>query len=307
MANKKNLEDNKMAKKSQTQESVQTPAAAVPVATQQAASVVTPAKKATKSVSKKEETPVVQQAAPVSTPVATQQSAPTVKKVVKAPSKKTEQVQAVAPVQESAAPVKEKKARTSSKKSESTTVVQQSAPAPATESTPSTEEPVGVQALFDSCVAQVESLIELQKNMVSSLRRGWKLFQKESKEAAKNHQREKRRAKRDPNRKKREPTGFALATPITSALCQFLELPAGSKLSRTEATKKVTAYIKAQNLQNPQKKRSFVPDAKLAAILGPLHEVDKTRGYDYFNLQRYMTPHFIKTPKQTTASATTSA
>ena len=129
----------------------------------------------------------------------------------------------------------------------------------------------------------------------------WKLFQKESKEAAKNHQREKRRAKRDPNRKKREPTGFALATPITSALCQFLELPAGSKLSRTEATKKVTAYIKAQNLQNPQKKRSFVPDAKLSAILGPLHEVDKTRGYDYFNLQRYMKHHFIKTEAVATA------
>jgi chromatin remodeling complex protein RSC6 len=296
MAIKKTLEDNKMAKKSQTSETVQT---------QQAAPTSTPPsvaakKSSTKSVSKKEETPapVVQQSSPV-----------TVKKVVKAPSKKTEQpTQLAAPVatqQAAPAPVatKEKKSKALSKKSEPVAVVEPvvAQQTTATESTTSSEEAVGVQALFDSCISQVEGLIELQKNMVSSLRRGWKLFQKESKEAAKNHQREKRRARKDPNRKKREPTGFAVASSISDSLCSFLGVTAGTKLSRTDVTRKVTAYIRENNLQIPTNKRCFVPDAKLSAVLGPLKPVDQGKGYNYFNLQRYITPHFPSTKKAVSA------
>ena len=77
-------------------------------------------------------------------------------------------------------------------------------------------------------------------------------------------------------------------------MCSFLGLSKGTELSRTDVTKKVTAYIKEKQLQVPTNRRSFVPDKALGSILGPLQEVDKDRGYTYFNLQRYMKPHFAK-------------
>ncbi len=76
-------------------------------------------------------------------------------------------------------------------------------------------------------------------------------------------------------------------------MCSFLGLSKGTELSRTDVTRKLTAYIRDKNLQVPTNRRSFVPDKALGNILGPLQEVDKEKGYTYFNLQRYITPHIV--------------
>lgn len=39
-------------------------------------------------------------------------------------------------------------------------------------------------------------------------------------------------------------------------------------LARTEVTKRLWAYIKAHNLQNPANKRNILCDAKLKAVMG---------------------------------------
>ena len=44
-------------------------------------------------------------------------------------------------------------------------------------------------------------------------------------------------------------------------------------MPRTEVTKKLWEYIKANNLQNPENKRNIIPDEKLAAIFGSDQEV----------------------------------
>ena len=106
--------------------------------------------------------------------------------------------------------------------------------------------------------------------------------------------RERRKAKKDPNRKKREPSGFAVPTNISSDLCDFLNVPHDTKMSRTDVTRKITKYIRDKNLQVPENRRSFIPDTQLGGILGPLKEVDKEKGYTYFNLQRYITPHITE-------------
>ena len=62
----------------------------------------------------------------------------------------------------------------------------------------------------------------------------------------------------------------------------------------------VLQYIRDKNLQVPENRRSFIPDDKLKAILGPLKDMDVDKGFTYFNLQRYITPHI-------TSSATASA
>ena len=113
------------------------------------------------------------------------------------------------------------------------------------------------------------------------------------KELERNQNRSRRSNKKDPNRPKRAPSGFAVPSKISSEMCSFLGLSKGTELSRTDVTRKLTAYIRDKNLQVPTNRRSFVPDKALGSILGPLQEVDKEKGYTYFNLQRYITPHIV--------------
>ena len=113
------------------------------------------------------------------------------------------------------------------------------------------------------------------------------------KELEKTRNRSRRSNKKDPNRPKRAPSGFAVPSKISSNMCSFLVIKTGTELSRTDVTRKLTAYIRDKNLQVPTNRRSFVPDKALGSILGPLKEVDKEKGYTYFNLQRYITPHIV--------------
>lgn len=91
---------------------------------------------------------------------------------------------------------------------------------------------------------------------------------------------------------------------ITTELCTFLELPVGTKISRPAVTKRISEYIKANQLQDPSNGSIFKADKKLKKVLGePLHLVKKKNpelgvGYSYQNLQTYLTKHFLPTPKE---------
>ena len=96
--------------------------------------------------------------------------------------------------------------------------------------------------------------------------------------------------------KKRPPSGFAKPAKISDALCQFLGQPTGTEMARTEVTKYLTKYIKEHQLQDPSNKRIINCDAQLSGLLN----VKPTDEVTYFNLQRYMKPHFP--PKQTSSA-----
>ena len=89
----------------------------------------------------------------------------------------------------------------------------------------------------------------------------------------------------------RTPSGFIKPTLISDELAVFLEKPKGSELARTAVSKEINAYIRANSLQDPANGRQIHPDAKLAKLLKLAKEDELT----YFNLQRYMKHHFIKT------------
>ena len=134
-------------------------------------------------------------------------------------------------------------------------------------------------------------MLNTQKLFNQLLKKTVKSYDRDRKDFEKNLARDRRRAKKDPNRKKRDPSGFAVATDISDNLCDFLSLERGTKLSRTDVTKLVTQYIREKNLQIPENRRSFKPDKNLSGILGPLQKIDEDKGFTYFNLQRYITPH----------------
>ena len=84
--------------------------------------------------------------------------------------------------------------------------------------------------------------------------------------------------------------GFNRKQEITPKLREFLALPEGELISRSEVTKVVNKYIIEQGLKHPENGRQIVLDDKLRSLLAPPPEVVVT----YLNLQKYLSPHYIK-------------
>ena len=98
---------------------------------------------------------------------------------------------------------------------------------------------------------------------------------------------------------KRSPSGFAKPTSISKELCDFLQKPIGTEMARTEVTKYLTQYIKEHKLQFEEDKRKIKPDTKLKKLLNLKKDDEVT----YFNLQKYMKPHFESAANKVSASS----
>jgi len=173
------------------------------------------------------------------------------------------------------------------------------APAPvvvAPVSTPVVEE-VHVDAPADGEVPlaeqSVEFLTKLQQlgAMIASLKVEYRTLEKKWSRELKTAQ--KQSSKRKKRAGSRAPSGFVKPTRISDELAKFLEKPAGSEMARTEVTRDINKYIRTHKLQDEANGRKINPDSKLAALL----KLNKTDELTYFNLQRYMSPHFAKAVK----------
>ena len=71
----------------------------------------------------------------------------------------------------------------------------------------------------------------------------------------------------------------------------------GSEMARTDVTREINKYIRSHNLQDKDNGRKINPDDKLQTLL----KLKNTDELTYFNLQRYMPPHFSKAVPATTA------
>jgi len=98
-------------------------------------------------------------------------------------------------------------------------------------------------------------------------------------------------AKRKKSKGSRAPSGFVKPTAISKDLAKFLGVAEDTKIARTDVTKLITAYVKEHKLQAPSNGRMIIPDKKLTNLLNCKSSDEVT----YFNLQKYMKPHFIKT------------
>jgi chromatin remodeling complex protein RSC6 len=61
-------------------------------------------------------------------------------------------------------------------------------------------------------------------------------------------------------------------------------------MARTDVTREINKYIRTNNLQDKENGRKIIPDKKLTSLL----KLKKGDELTYFNLQRYMSPHFAK-------------
>jgi chromatin remodeling complex protein RSC6 len=216
-------------------------------------------------------------------------------------------VQSVAPVVTETSAPKVKKTVSKTKKeadsSASASTVSTSAVTPvAVVATPATEEVVADADSVESPLSQqsTEFFAKLQQlgAVISSLKTEFKTlekrFMRELKNSAKQSIKRKRKASN------RAPSGFVKPTRISDELASFLGKTAGCEMARTEVTRDINQYIRANSLQDKTNGRKINPDSKLAGLL----KIKKGEELTYFNLQRYMSPHFAKSEK---AAAQTSA
>jgi hypothetical protein len=83
--------------------------------------------------------------------------------------------------------------------------------------------------------------------------------------------------------------GFLRPILISDELAEFLGKTAGTEMKRTDVSKMINSYIYSNGLQDSQNSRIINPDEKLRKLLGLTNEDELT----YFNLQKYLKPHFI--------------
>jgi len=99
--------------------------------------------------------------------------------------------------------------------------------------------------------------------------------------------------KKNKNKGSRAPSGFVKPTKISDELAGFLKKDKGTMMARTDVTKEMTAYIREHSLQDKTNGRKILPDSKLKALL----KVTDSDELTYFNLQKFMSPHFEKNVK----------
>ena len=195
-------------------------------------------------------------------------------------------------------------AKTASSKSKTTAkenvTVAPPTPAPTTTTAPtSATEPVSsplsaeLTAEFANWHAQLQQL----QAGISALRNGARALEKratrELKVAHKAQQKRKRRAGN------RSPSGFVKPTLISNELAAFLGKDQGTEMARTEVTREINAYIRANNLQDKDNGRKINADSKLTKLL----KLSKSDELTYFNLQKFMSPHFAKASTTSAASS----
>lgn len=97
--------------------------------------------------------------------------------------------------------------------------------------------------------------------------------------------------------KPKKESGFAKPQNISVEMCKFLDVEEGTMLSRNEVSKRIIKYIKDNELQKPENRRLIIVDKKLETILKVPDDIQLS----FFNLQRYLSPHYPKNERPKTA------
>ncbi len=170
-------------------------------------------------------------------------------------------------------------------------------PAPAPVVSSSEESDIVTYAMINAeLVASLQRIVLDTKDAIKNVRAMKTMHEKELKEN--------KNVKKVQKRPRTQNAGFAAPTKITPQLAKYLGV-SSDKLSRTEAVKMIHEKIKSNNLQDENDKRTilYTKDKELQKLLNlPAafeHQVNKRTGepdtkLTYFNLQRYISPHFLK-------------
>ena len=145
------------------------------------------------------------------------------------------------------------------------------------------------QSALDDLNSYLKDLNDLKATFQEFHKRGKEIkkkFEKEMKEIKKNS---KKKRTRKPDAK---PGGFRKPVKISDEMCEFLGIPKGQKLARTDVSKKLNEYIRDNNLQNEKDRRIIEPNEKLLTLFSDDYSDDCA--LNFFTMQKYIKHHYIK-------------
>jgi upstream activation factor subunit UAF30 len=197
-------------------------------------------------------------------------------------------------VVDAAAPVAAAEKKSRKPKAVKTEAVETSAPVVAETAAPATDATVAADAEAPLAEQSVEFLAKLQQlgTLINSIKSEYKALEKKWSREVKTAQKQSSKRKRKAGN--RAPSGFVKPTKISDELASFLGKEKGAEMARTDVTREINTYIRAHKLQDSTNGRKINPDKKLAALL----KLKTTDELTYFNLQKYMSPHFAKAVKE---------
>jgi len=177
------------------------------------------------------------------------------------------------------------------------------ATAPATESKVDESKSLSSDAILtavDAKIQQVSSILASLKNDSKALRKQIAQDKKVADKLAKKSAKKKRVVAEGEEAKPRN-SGFMRPVKISDELASFLGKAAGTVMGRQDANDEIRQYVALHNLKETEKGkgRNINPDAKLSSLL----KLPSGEQLTYFNLQKYMKPHFIRIEDAAPATA----
>ena len=144
----------------------------------------------------------------------------------------------------------------------------------------------------DAKIQQVSSILSSLKNDSKALRKEFLATKKAIEKLEKKSAKKKRAAPVEGEEVKPRNSGFMRPVKISDELASFLGKATGTVMGRQDANDEIRQYVALHNLKETEKGkgRNINPDAKLSALL----KLPKDEQLTYFNLQKYMKPHFIR-------------
>ena len=149
----------------------------------------------------------------------------------------------------------------------------------------SQDEDVKIELEFTKVVHNMKNVVEDVRNMLKST----KLLHVRVNRRIRQLNKKQKGTRRTGVDQRKNPSGFNKPTHISKELSTFLGVDKDIELPRTEVTRRVNSYIKEHGLQNPSDRRQINCDDKLKDLLKP-----KDVQVSYFNLQTFLSPHFMK-------------
>jgi|UniRef100_A0A6C0ILI5 upstream activation factor subunit UAF30 len=172
-------------------------------------------------------------------------------------------------------------------------------PTPAPVAVAPAEEPAEDNSLLEMSSMYFATLQSLAQQ-INKAKSDYRVLEKKWIREIKQSQKVAKKKRKNGNR---APSGFVKPTRISDELASFLGVEKGVEMARTDVTKEITAYIRAHSLQDKDNGRQINPDAKLKGLL----QIGGDDVLTYFNLQKYMSPHFAKSVKAVAAAAAAAA
>lgn len=154
--------------------------------------------------------------------------------------------------------------------------------------TPMEEVNTKTEVTMDTVLAKIEEMNQLSK---------W--LQKYGKQyIRKNTRGQKRRNVGDNDKSK---SGFAVPVTVSEPLALFLGMKLTDEIPRTEVTKRLTAYIKENNLQIEGNRKNFTVDDALSQVFN----VPQGTSTNWFEMQKFLSGLLVTVKKKNIDNDTT--